>query len=521
MNLRTRRTFLADVGKGMLVASVGSALAADLGIESASGAEEPQALHFGKLEPLVCLMQETPPQKLTPLIVARLNTGTPLKDIVGAAALANVRTFGGEDYVGFHTMMALSPAYSMAKELPEANQPLPVLKVLYRNSNRIRETGGRKNEVLHPVKPVAVPKGKVGGEVLREAVRGNDLKNAEATFATLAQGGPEEAFNAVQFATQDATEVHRVVMVSRSWDLVNLIGKEQAHTLLRQSVHYCVKNEPWSAKYMKNTRAMLPKLLDQYKLLGKAAGKRKVDDAWVEKMSMTIFKGTPEQAADAAAAALAEGILPESIGEAISLATNQLLLRDIGRTKREVQPNKPLGSVHGDSIGVHACDSANAWRNIARVSNARNQVISLILGAYQAALDRRNRGGDFLNWKPYPIAEARAKIKARGAKALLQQAETAIRNKDQVQVCAVVHRYGELGHPARPIFDLLLKYAISEDGALHAEKYYRTVTEEFASTRAAFRWRQLIALARVTASAYGQPAPGHEDACRLLKVKKT
>ena len=48
--------------------------------------------------------------------------------------------------------------------------------------------------------------------------------------------------------------------------------------------------------------------------------------------------------------------------------------------------------------------------------------------------------------------------------------------------------------------------------------YYRTVTEEFATTRSAFRWRQLVALARVTASEYGFPAPGFADACRLLKV---
>jgi hypothetical protein len=65
---------------------------------------------------------------------------------------------------------------------------------------------------------------------------------------------------------------------------------------------------------------------------------------------------------------------------------------------------------------------------------------------------------------------------------------------------------------------MLLRYAISEDGALHAEKYYRTVTEEFASTRPALRWRQLAALARVTASEYGFPAPGIAEARRLLNV---
>ncbi|MFP6894958.1 MAG: hypothetical protein VCA38_00030 [Roseibacillus sp.] len=45
-----------------------------------------------------------------------------------------------------------------------------------------------------------------------------------------------------------------------------------------------------------------------------------------------------------------------------------------------------------------------------------------------------------------------------------------------------------------------MKYAISEDGRLHAEKYYRTVTEEFASIRPAYRWGELVAWARVTAS---------------------
>jgi len=53
--------------------------------------------------------------------------------------------------------------------------------------------------------------------------------------------------------------------------------------------------------------------------------------------------------------------------------------------------------------------------------------------------------------------------------------------------------------------------------ALHAEKYYRTVSEEFAR-KLAFRWRQFVALARITASEYGQAAPGHAEAGELLKV---
>ena len=83
---------------------------------------------------------------------------------------------------------------------------------------------------------------------------------------------------------------------------------------------------------------------------------------------------------------------------------------------------------------------------------------------------------------------------------------------------AVAQRYGELGGLPRPVFDLLIRYAVSEDGSLHAEKFYRTVSEEFAAIRPAFRWRQLVALARVTASEYGRPAPGYAEAKELLKA---
>ena len=127
-------------------------------------------------------------------------------------------------------------------------------------------------------------------------------------------------------------------------------------------------------------------------------------------------------------------------------------------------------------------------------------------------------GGDFLNWEPLPLKRHLDEVRATDAEGLLRQAEDAVRQNLQAHAAAIVQRYGELGHAPRPIFDLLLRFAVSEDGALHAEKYYRTVSEEFAATRPAFRGRQLVALARVTASEYGQPAPGYADSCRLLKV---
>ncbi len=513
---RTRRGFLRDVGAGVVAASVGSSLAADLGFSTTFAGDGPERLTFGALEPLVRLMQETAAPQLMQRVVERLRQGTPLREIVAAGALANARTFGGEDYVGFHTLMAIAPAFHMAGELPENRRALPVLKVLF----RIQEFGGPTREVLHPVQPATLPANQPANDALREAVRrsNSNAATAEGIFAALAQGNADAALNNVLHVVEDGADVHRVVLPYRAWDLMGLIGREHAHTLLRQSIRFCVRGEtPQQTPHYASLRALIPRLLDQHNLLTRALGARAMDDRWVEEFSLTLFRGTPEQAGDAAAAALAEGIDPTAISEAISLAANQLVLRDNGRPTAE-GPNKPAGSIHGDSIGVHGCDSANAWRNLARVANNRNRVVCLIMGAWQVARDRAQRGGNLLDLQPYPREDARELVRNIDNNQLLPTLDDAIRNRDQVRAAAVVHRYGAANLPARPLFDLLLRYAISEDGALHAEKFYRTVTEEYASTRAAFRWRQLIALARVTASEHGYAAPGHADACRLLEV---
>ncbi len=515
----SRREFLADVGRATVLATVGSSLATELGLTSLHAADSPTPLDFGPLEPLVCLMQETPMSKLLPALNAQVQSGVDLRRLTAAAALANARTFGGEDYVGFHTMMALAPAYHMSCELPGPQQALPVFKVLYRNTNRIQESGGRAKEVLQAVTPAPAEGLRPGIEVIREAVRKKDTALAEQTLAALAQRSPDDAFNSVLLAVQENSEVHRVVMPYRAWDLLELIGREHAHTLLRQSIHYCVNAESWRKPAWDEPCALLAKLVDQHKFLDRKPGARAADDAWVDQLSQTLFTSTPAQAAEAVAAALAEGFAPGEVGEAISLTANQLVLRDHGRRPSEEVAGKPIGSVHGDSIGVHACDSANAWRNMARVGNTRNTFACLILGAHQVAKDRVERGGDFLHWDALPTKWQLDQTKSTEPSALLQEADEAIRGNLQARAAAIVHRYGELGHEPRPVFDLMLRYAVSEDGALHAEKYYRTVSEEFAATRSAYRWRQLVALARVTASEYGRPAPGLMEARELLDLR--
>ncbi len=514
MTSTNRRVFLSDVGRGMLAAGVGASLANDLGFSTAFAEQGPDSIPLGEHTGLVELMRNTPAQKLQPLLAEKIRKGqTDVKKLTAAGALANAVTFGGCDYVGFHTAMAMLPGLAMSGLLAGNRRPLPVLKVLYRNAQQIQSVGGAsktKLHALHAAEHAAV--GDVGVQI-RDACRKVDVDRGEKLLAAVGDA-PLDLFNALQPAVQDDLNVHRFVFAHRTYGLVGLLGRDYSYSLLRQCVRLCADHERMRIEHKQAEspiRVLVPKLLDRYKLVGKPLGKRDPGDAAVDALSKTIYFGPRDRAADAVAAALADGIDPEVVGEAISLASNLYVLRQ-GTDKWRT---------HGDAAGVHSSDATNAWRNMVRVANSRFVSSGLIVAAYHAGILSPP-----FKTPAYPTGEHRALVKVRDAKGLLAETEDAIRHNNQGRAAAAIQIYGERGYAVRPVFNLMLKYAVSEDGRLHGEKFYQTVSEEYRTIRPAFRWRQVVALARVTASAYGYNredrhgfrAAGYEDACKLLGV---
>ena len=510
----SRRHFLQSVGSGMLVAGLGASLAQDLGFSTAFADEGPASLAFGKYDALIDLMQSTPPDKLQALLIEKLNCGeADLKTLTAAAALANAETFGGEDYVGFHTAMAMLPAWGMSDALPVERRPLPVLKVIYRNSQQIQQYGGADKKTLrerHAAEEATVENAEIA---IRDACRAADVEKGENLFSAFEKAPLEDAFNVLQPVMQDDINVHRFVFAHRTYGLAGLLGRDHAYTILRQCVRFCCSHEKNRIERKggeSSIRALMPKLLDQYKLAGKSFGKRDPGDAAVEELARTIYQGPPEKSAEAVAGAIAEGMDKEVVGEAISLASNMLVLRQ----------GADLWRTHGDSAGVHSSDATNAFRNMARHGDAKHAVSGLIVAGYHVAAHRPFPG------EMYPTTEHREMIKKTDQEGLLAECEDAIRHNDQGRAAAAIALYGEGGGSPEVVYERLLKYTISEDGRLHGEKYWQTVQEEYKTTRPAFRWRQIVGLARVTASAYGYDrqdkqggrAPGYEDACKLLNV---
>ncbi|MGI9517167.1 MAG: hypothetical protein ACR2NP_08985 [Pirellulaceae bacterium] len=514
MAASNRRTFLQGVGSGMLIAGLGSNLALDLGVASAADLRPPGINPRDDLGPWITRMQEMAPDQLQVKMAEELAAGNvDLRQLTAAAALANAETFGGQDYVGYHAEMALVPALEMSRELPAGRQALPVLKVLYRNSARIQQFGPQR-KTLQPIaidSPARAESVDQFGPELRRLVRDADMDKAEELFYQTIGENNELAFNTLLYTIADEVDVHRFVLAYRGMSLIDVAGLQHSHTLLRQCVRHCVDfetNRKRKGKPESPIRQHLPHLVDEYKLASSKPGTRMPDDEWVERFAMTIYNSSKFDASTAVAEALSDGIAPAAICEAISLAANQLTLR---------QPGNPLRT-HGASAGVHGSDAANAWRHMTGHANDFNKQVGLLVSAWHT--------GRYQEWQhdPYPLEDHFEKVTSDQPQELLGICEEAIRGNDQPTAAAAMHRYGEGDQDPRPAFDLLLRYAISEDGRLHSEKYYRTVAEEFALARPAFRWRHLVGLARVTASAFaydvednhGHRAPGYEQACELL-----
>jgi hypothetical protein len=409
--------------------------------------------------------------------------------------------------------MAMTPALHMIELLPSERRALPILKVIYRNTQQIQQYGGADKKTLREMHAAEEATVENRALSIRDACRTADVAGAEKLFAPLAKASLEDAFEALQPVTADDVNVHRYVFTHRTHELARLLGKDYAYTILRQCVRFSCNHEQGriAGKHREpGIRALMPKLLDQFKLAGKKLGGRDPGDAAVEALGRAIYEGPADRSAEAAAAALAEGVSPEVVGEAVSLASNLLVLRQ--------GPDK--WRAHGDSPGVHSSDATNAWRNMARVAQPLNAITGLIVAAYHSASHKA------FATAAYPTDEHRAGIKATDAEGLLAEAEDAVRHNEQGRAAAAIAIYGEQGHSPDAVYQRMLRYTISEDGRLHGEKYFHTVAEEYRTTRPAFRWRQLVGLARVTASAYGYDredkhgsrAPGYLEACQMLKV---
>ena len=268
MSSTNRRAFLRKAGSGMLASAVGLSLGNELDLHGLLHAGEADRIDFGDLEPLVSMMQETPPDVLMAKLKIELGRGVGLQTLITAAALANARTFGGQNYNGYHAFMAMVPALAMSRQLAGDREALPVFKVLYRNASFIQQSGGREDEVLRPIIANDAAHGTARSQLLADG-RNGKFDQAEATLASVSGESTVAAFASLQPLVRDNIDVHQVVLAYRSWDMMELAGPVNGQVLLRQTLRQCIDRDESRRRRGRAApaiRTLLPTLMDEYEL---------------------------------------------------------------------------------------------------------------------------------------------------------------------------------------------------------------------------------------------------------------
>ena len=370
----TRRQLLASAGATALIASLGSEFFTTLGFAAPrlGGGDD---LDLGDLEPLADLFAELGPSALLERLVRELREGQTLDRLVAAGALANARSLGGEDYDGYHAFMAMVPSLAISRELPEKDAPLPVLKTLMRSAVRMQRAGGGT------LGPVVAEDGDP-----RAAIRAGELARAERALAASGARGADAAWQALHPVIVDDIEVHLVVFAWRAREIADLAGPEHAVTSMRQILHFADDREARrksEGKPAPAVRTLVPELMERHGLDTGTLGSKDPGDTALSELADVLVTSSRADGTAACAEALGEGIDPRVVAEALCLASTRLLLRDPGR--RDAAKGRPKGSVHGASVGVHASDSALAWRGIAASVDGPARAATLLTGAYHTA----------------------------------------------------------------------------------------------------------------------------------------
>ncbi len=179
---------------------------------------------------------------------------------------------------------------------------------------------------------------------------------------------------------------------------------------------------------------VLPKLLDQYKLLGQQPGtrdgRRRLGRAAEPR---SIYGGEPGAGRRRGRRGAGRGLRAGGRRRG-DLAGGQPARAARPRPRpRTDSAGKPVGSVHGDSVGVHASDAANAWRNIAAGQQPAQH--GRQPDRRRVPHGRPERRAD--SRTPYPLAEHLEKVKATDAgRRCSRETEAAIQAQGPGPACA-------------------------------------------------------------------------------------
>ncbi len=474
-----------------------------------------------RIEPLVQLVEETPPERIVAKVHGQLTSGTGFRDMLLASALAVVRSSDlppGHHGGPLHPLAGLHSVRSVAARLPGEHAMLPV----------IQHVAVANKHIHSPA---------MGPYILAEARPISEGDDVEATVRAFRQAAGRGVYNACDHyflyllerlspiqvlehvlevaVPKNALDDHYFLFPVFTWRALEHFGWEYARYLGRAPVRYATR--PTMPASLDEVDA----LISEHELLERDLRSATGDD---ETAAVTALADAIGRVADFAmippmlARALADGLSLEGTVEALSVGGSTLFLR----------------SQTGNPMDVHINTGVNTRRYLLRQPELSRRIKLQALLVWNTGPEVR-MAQRMLAAQPQPEAERVAALPVRSQAELLDELAALIdrlpvgerlpaanlaswRCTDEVkQAAALAQQYADLGYAPAPLITMLGKIACRDNFTeLHAFKHHQATYEEFHATRPSLRWRHLVAAVQAAAISHGRIQDVWDHAAEVL-----
>jgi hypothetical protein len=290
-----------------------------------------------EVQPLVQLIEQTPRERLLEEIGDRIHKGLSYRELLAALLLAGVKNVEPRPSVGFkfHAVLVVNSAHLASLASPAEQRWLPIFWALdYYKSAEAQDVKERGDWTMSAVDESAVPPAHKAKDAFIEAMDNWDEAAADTAVAGLARSaGANEIYELMfRYGMRDFRSIgHKAIYVANSWRTLQCIGWQHAEPVLR-SLAYALLSHEGENPAKRDDAADRP-FRRNHELATKIRGdwqEGKLEKAATADLLQVLRTASNDQACDSIVEILNKGAAPQTIWDALHVASGELLMRQPG-----------------------------------------------------------------------------------------------------------------------------------------------------------------------------------------------
>jgi hypothetical protein len=307
-------------------------------VSAAESRLEPNAVRLQPdIEPLVRFLEETPRERLLEETAARIHRGLSYRDLLAALLLAGVKNVEPRPSVGFkfHAVLVVNSAHLASMASPPEHRWLPIFWALdYYKACEARDVEERGDWTMSAVDDSSLPPAHEVRDAFISAMDNWDEAAADAAVAGLARtAGANEIYELfLRYGMRDFRSIgHKAIYVANSWRTLQCIGWQHAEPVLRSLAYALLAHEgdnpsqrddPADRPFRRN-QELAQRIRPEWR-------DGQTDHAATSELLQVLRTATNDEACDVVVAMLNRGVAPQSIWDALHVASGELLMRQPG-----------------------------------------------------------------------------------------------------------------------------------------------------------------------------------------------